>query len=325
MMRDWYYAKAGQQQGPVTREALQEMIRNGSLDPEKDLVWAAPMKDWLRASEVAELGQFPPQESLRGLVQASGLEGHADENDARSSGADSSREIEPGSEPIRVLECISKGFELTKNHFGTIFLVGLVYFGILFGFNMLFGMLGVAGHFFAEPQSAPKDALAAPGTGLSALQNVVLQILSVYLNLGLTRVALNLLSGKPVEVVQLFGEGGKLLRALGASILYGLAICFGLVALIVPGIYLGLRYGQYLNAIVDKDMGVWEAFQYSSQLTKNNKWALFALAILGGLILMSGFLACGVGVIFTGPIAWLSWMVAYRWMQRGSQAATSAL
>jgi hypothetical protein len=35
------------------------------------------------------------------------------------------------------------------------------------------------------------------------------------------------------------------------------------------------------------------------------------------VIIFAGMLACGVGLIFAGPVVWLTYMVAYRWMQYG--------
>ena len=75
-----------------------------------------------------------------------------------------------------------------------------------------------------------------------------------------------------------------------------------------------------MSAIVDRDMGVFEAFSYSSALTTNNKLQLFVLGLLCMLVMLAGMLACGIGVIFAGPVAWLASIVAYRWMQHGHRA-----
>jgi hypothetical protein len=143
-----------------------------------------------------------------------------------------------------------------------------------------------------------------------------------------------LVSGKQVEVGMLFSQRGKLLRAVGASIIFSVAVGVGLVLLVVPGIYLMLRYGQYMNAIVDKDLGIMAAFEYSSSITTNNRLTLFVLALLSlaifivaMLVMWAGIninvlLALPVGLIFGYLLIWiwLSWMVGYRWMQYGRRA-----
>jgi uncharacterized membrane protein len=92
----------------------------------------------------------------------------------------------------------------------------------------------------------------------------------------------------------------------------------GLILLIIPGIYLALRFGQYENAIVDKDLGVFDAFSYSSRITAENKLPLVGLFILCFLIVVAGAIALLVGLLFAVPLATLAPLVAYRWMQHGS-------
>jgi len=48
----WFYAKAGQQLGPVAREQLTQLLVSGQLS-DSDLIWAEGMTDWKPA------GQFP--------------------------------------------------------------------------------------------------------------------------------------------------------------------------------------------------------------------------------------------------------------------------
>lgn len=151
---------------------------------------------------------------------------------------------------------------------------------------------------------------------------IINQVVSMFLGLGLTKIALNLVSGKDVSVGMLFGEGGKLLRAIGATILFVLMVGLASLLLVFPGVYLALRYGQFLNAIVDKNLGVFESFKYSASITTNNKLNLFLVWVLGVLVTIAGMLACFVGLIFAGPVVWLTFIVAYRWMQYGRIAAS---
>jgi uncharacterized membrane protein len=108
---------------------------------------------------------------------------------------------------------------------------------------------------------------------------------------------------------------------VAATILYGLMVFIGLLLLIVPGVYVAMRYGQYLTAMVDRKLGIMESFQYSSSITTNNRMNLFLLALLGILISLAGCLALCVGLFFALPVIWLGWIVAYRWMQYGHRAA----
>lgn len=56
MAHNWHYDKGGEQRGPITLAQLSQLAKTRQLLPD-DLVWREDMKDWIRASSVAEL--FP--------------------------------------------------------------------------------------------------------------------------------------------------------------------------------------------------------------------------------------------------------------------------
>jgi len=53
---DWYHAHDGEQQGPMSLDALRRLIDQGSVLP-ADLVWSPGMADWLPASQVPQLAR----------------------------------------------------------------------------------------------------------------------------------------------------------------------------------------------------------------------------------------------------------------------------
>lgn len=56
----WYYAQAGQRQGPVEEEEIRRLIAAGQIG-RADLVWKAGMPEWRQAGEIAELAaSFQP-------------------------------------------------------------------------------------------------------------------------------------------------------------------------------------------------------------------------------------------------------------------------
>jgi hypothetical protein len=135
----------------------------------------------------------------------------------------------------------------------------------------------------------------------------------------MVRIGLNVVSGKAFSVGMLFGQGDKLFRGFFGGILFGIMVAIGLLLLIVPGIYLALRYGQYMNAIVDKNMGIMDSFAYSSRITENNRMNVFVIALFAILISVAGCLAFIVGILFAYPMTVVMWIVAYRWMQYGGR------
>lgn len=327
IMNEWYYAREGKQSGPVSFEQLAELARNGGLNRTKDLVWTSTMKDWLPAGQVPQLFTAPPP-PVSGIPASDPANPYTapastwSESELAHLG-EALPEIPPGSEPIDVMACVKRGIALTARNFPMILLVGLVYWGISLAAGVIFGLIDSA----LGWAPVPKQVVQQDGFFFSYQQTggpvagVLNQILSIFLYLGVTRIGLNIVSGKPFSVGMLFGGGDKLLRAIGATILYYAMVAVGLVLLIVPGIYLAVRFGQYQVAIVDKDLGILESFAYSSSITTNNRMNLFVLALLSLLIFIAGCAALVVGIFFTIPVAWLSWMVAYRWMQHGHRAA----
>ena len=50
-MDEWYYAKDGQQLGPVSKEQVESFLADGTISGDS-LVWKDGMGDWKPASEI---------------------------------------------------------------------------------------------------------------------------------------------------------------------------------------------------------------------------------------------------------------------------------
>ncbi len=133
-----------------------------------------------------------------------------------------------------------------------------------------------------------------------------------WLTAGLTRIMLDVYSGKKPPFETLFNQFKYFWRIFGSEILIGLIVVGGLILLIVPGIYWALKYQFVTNLIVDKNMGITEAMGKSGELTKGIKLRLlvFDLALIGVMIL--GGLALGVGVLIALPIVYLAGIHVYK-------------
>mgnify|MGYP007088253054 CR=1 FL=1 len=84
---------------------------------------------------------------------------------------------------------------------------------------------------------------------------------------------------------------------LVVSILFGILVVIGFILLIIPGIYFLLRYHFAPTLVVDKGMGVMEAFRKSSEMTLNRKWQLLG-------IYLTMFFVC-IGILILGLICLL--------------------
>lgn len=334
-MSGWFYAHNGEQKGPVTEEELSRLAATGEFLPKKDLVWREGMAEWKKASEVPELSLAPTTADVPASEATARPAGTNDpyqpptasSYNAPAPDGEDPVEIEPGSSPLGITECISRAFDLTKRYFGIVFAAWVIYFAISMGVGFvqafIEGMVGVAttnSNPFGTGSDPSMNNVSPVQIAVQLFGNLISHAISIFLTLGLTRFGLNLLGGKPAEIGQIFGEGNIFLRGFLASLLYGLIVILGTIALIVPGIYFALKYSQYQAAIVDKNMGIWESFQHSAAITRNNMWALLGLGILCALINLAGLLALCLGLLFTVPLTWLAWLLAYRWLKHGPSA-----
>src|SRR5205809_355015 len=58
MADDWYYAQGGQQKGPVSGDALRQLLAAGQVSS-GDLVWRDGMANWQPAGQVPEFASAP--------------------------------------------------------------------------------------------------------------------------------------------------------------------------------------------------------------------------------------------------------------------------
>lgn len=331
-MEEWYYTRNGEQQGPVSLGALRDMAENGSLQPD-DMVWNSSMSDWTPASQID--GIF--SRAVGGTQAAT-----PPTLDPEAVKPVELEEIEPGSDPLEIGRIFSRTFELTKQHFLTLLLTGLIVFGISAAFSIIMQVIMAVGGAAAGPSQTSFQTFqgpdgfeefayqsAAPAAGLSAglliiylFFQILSSVVNLYLSLGMTRICLNIVDRKEAAIPMLFGEAGKLLRAVGASILCFIFVMVGLLLLIIPGIYLALKLSAVIPAIVDRNMGVMDAINYSFRITKGNCWMILLLWFVAVILMIIAIvITCGMGAIIVGPVFTLGWVLCYRWMQYGHQVS----
>lgn len=69
-MSDWYYAKDGQQEGPIHESDLKTLIVTNAIPP-NSLVWKAGMENWKPANQTAEFQVSPPPMPAMAKVSSS--------------------------------------------------------------------------------------------------------------------------------------------------------------------------------------------------------------------------------------------------------------
>ena len=103
--------------------------------------------------------------------------------------------------------------------------------------------------------------------------------------------------GEKVGIGDFFKTGfNRFGTLLGTTILSFLGIVIGLIFLIIPGIYLMIRWYFLYQVIVDRDASVFESFKQSADMVTGQFWIILTLVILIAVIQAIG------GTIFVGII-----------------------
>ena len=112
-------------------------------------------------------------------------------------------------------------------------------------------------------------------------------------------------------------------KFLLAYILFSIMVIVGFILLIVPGIYLALKYQFFQFLIIEKNMDVVESFKESGRITQGSKWNLFFLALLFVLIVIAGFLALIVGIFVAIPVIMVAWAYVYKKLSSGVSSSVA--
>jgi hypothetical protein len=97
-------------------------------------------------------------------------------------------------------------------------------------------------------------------------------------------------------------------RVFGAVVLAGLGIAAGLLLLIVPGIYLGVRWYFVPQAVVIERRGISEALRASWELVDGSWWRVFGIGLAAGVVAVLPVLAIQAPVQAAAESADAGWL-----------------
>lgn len=103
---------------------------------------------------------------------------------------------------------------------------------------------------------------------------------------------------------------------LGSAFLTGLAVVIGLVFLIIPGIWIGLRLSTTPFMVVDRGLGAVDAIKASWSLTRGHALRILGFFLLAIPVMFLGLLALVVGVIPAGMWVGVAFASLYEDMRR---------
>jgi phage FluMu protein Com len=213
-----------------------------------------------------------------------------------------------GHQTIEAGEVISAGWKIFKAEMGMT-IGGVIVAGLLNGAVQMPGM--ILGFIGGMAQSQGDMDTFQMMTILQYALMPFVYLASWYIQLGQSRLLLNIARGETAQIGDLFSGGKYFWRMAGASFLFTIMVSVGFVACIVPGILLSLMFWPYAFVLIDDDPPGIECLMRSRDVTKDNLGSVFVLGLATIGINLLGLLAMCVGVIFTGPLTALLFAVAY--------------
>lgn len=168
------------------------------------------------------------------------------------------------------------------------------------------------------------EGLAPSWHSKNATFNALGIFLGAWMTCGYMRIILDYYSGTKRELADVFTQFKYFWRVLGATILLGIIIVLGFIALIIPGIYLALRFQFTIPLIIDKNLDIGEAMKQSTELSKGIKLSLFGFALAALGIILLGVVALGVGVFVALPVVWLAYIYLYKNLQPNNASVNSS-
>jgi len=182
-------------------------------------------------------------------------------------------------------EALRFGWEKTKQHSLLVFQIVLTIFA-----------LNVA-------QSVVQKVLEGTFTGAVAV--LVLGIVSSVLTIGAVLISLKLARGEHTVYNDLVPPWSLIWRYYVLSFFMIIIIVIGLILLVIPGIYLAIRFSMAIFALFD-GAEIRESLSVSSKLTEGVKWHLFGFMLVFILLNIVGALLLGVGLLVSIPVTMIA-------------------
>jgi hypothetical protein len=187
-------------------------------------------------------------------------------------------------------EILDQAVNLTKNHFKMLFTICcymVVPLNLVFNFVVLAIMPEISQNPTDEEAKRFLQELASKGIILAIASGIYLMIFGLIIwpitNAAMIHAVASEYLGKPVTPSEALKAGtARLSGVLGTSILGGIVVGLGFLALVIPGFYLLMRYYFAINGFVPviEERSGSDALSRSGELMRGNYGTLFVLGFI---------------------------------------------
>ncbi len=151
---------------------------------------------------------------------------------------------------------------------------------------------------------------------LQAYMIVYSALLAPPLYAGFYLVANKLSRGEEVIYPDFFAGFRFWIPAAVVSLLSQTLIALGLIALIIPGIYLAVSYLFAIPMGIFGGLDPWAAMEWSRKLITRNWWRFFGLLLILLVLNLLGLVLAGIGLLLTIPLTFLVLYVVFEELTR---------
>lgn len=149
--------------------------------------------------------------------------------------------------------------------------------------------------------------------------HLVFLLLFSSLIVGCHRIALKAADGQTPDLTDLTALLERGPTFLLAFCIYSVAVVAGLVLLVVPGIYVAVRYALFGQVLATRPASALEALRDAAALSHGRWWTICGTMLIALLLNLAGLALLGLGLIVTFPVTLLATSSLYLSLQRSIQ------
>lgn len=182
---------------------------------------------------------------------------------------------------------------------------GIYLLALLIGLGVMLLLKFITG--IEENADAPLTSL-----GIEILSQLLNTAIVAPAGAGLALMGLYRAVNLPLAAGQVLEPYGKIVPIAATAILVFIFTIIGLIALIVPGIYLSIGYLFAPLLVAEKGMSPSEAMSTSRKAISRKWFNVFGLMFVIGLINLLGMIPLGIGLLWTAPMSVIAMGILYR-------------